>query len=64
MSYKIPIFDLNFDHKEAQAVAEVINDNWISTGPKCNAFENRFAELLNVKHAVSLAIIRLVCIWR
>lgn len=55
MSYKIPLFDLNFDQKEAQAVADAINDNWISTGPRCNAFEKRFAELLNVKHAVSLA---------
>ncbi len=55
MSYKIPLFDLNFDEKEAQAVAEAIKDNWISTGPRCTAFENRFATMLNVNHAIALA---------
>lgn len=55
MSYKIPLFDLNFDEKEAQAVADAIKDNWISTGPRCTAFENRFATMLNVNHAIALA---------
>jgi dTDP-4-amino-4,6-dideoxygalactose transaminase len=53
MSYKIPLFDLNFNEKEGLAVAEAIKDNWISTGPRCKAFEDRFAEMLSVKHAVS-----------
>jgi dTDP-4-amino-4,6-dideoxygalactose transaminase len=53
MKFKIPLFDLNFDEREVQAVAETINDNWISTGPRCKAFEDRFAELLNVNHAIS-----------
>lgn len=53
MSYKIPLFDLNFDEREGQAVIEVIKDNWISTGPRCKAFEDRFSELLNVSHAIS-----------
>lgn len=30
MNYKIPLFDLNFDEREGQAVAEAIKDNWIS----------------------------------
>ena len=53
MSYKIPLFDLNFDEKEGLAVNEVIKANWISTGPKCAEFENRFASMLNAKHAIS-----------
>ncbi|HCT86496.1 MAG: aminotransferase DegT [Bacteroidetes bacterium GWE2_42_24] len=53
MSYKIPLFDLNFDEKEGQAVAEAIKDNWISTGPRCKAFEDRFAMMLQVNHAIS-----------
>jgi dTDP-4-amino-4,6-dideoxygalactose transaminase len=53
MSYKIPLFDLNFDKREGQAVAEAIKDNWISIGPRCKAFEERFANMLNVNHAVS-----------
>ena len=55
MEYKIPLFDLNFDEKEINAVAETIRSNWISTGPKCEELEKEFSELLNVKHAISLA---------
>lgn len=53
MSYKIPLFDLNFNEKEGQAVAQAIKDNWISTGPRCKAFEDRFASMLSVNHAIS-----------
>ena len=55
MSYKIPLFDLNFDKREGQAVAQAIKDNWISTGPGCKAFEARFANMLNVQHAITLS---------
>ena len=55
MDYKIPLFDLNFDEKEEQAVLETIQSKWISTGPKSLAFESKFAEMLHAKHAISLA---------
>jgi dTDP-4-amino-4,6-dideoxygalactose transaminase len=55
MEYKIPLFDLNFDEKEENAVIEVLRSKWISTGPKTAEFENKFADMLNVKHAVALA---------
>lgn len=55
MSYRIPLFDLNFDDAEAQAAYDVIKSGWISTGPKCLEFEEKFAGMLGVKHAVSLA---------
>lgn len=53
--YKIPIFDLNFDDKEEQAVIEVIRSKWISSGPKTIEFENKFASLLHIKHALALS---------
>ena len=53
--YKIPLFDLNFDEKEEQAVLSVLKSKWISTGPKTAEFEDKFAKMLNVKHAVALA---------
>ena len=53
MSYKIPLFDLNFNKKEEDAVLEVIKSKWISAGPKTEEFEKKFAELLNVKYAVT-----------
>lgn len=55
MSFKIPLFDLNFDEREEQAVLETIQSKWISTGPKTAAFEQKFAEMLHVNHAVALA---------
>lgn len=55
MEYKIPLFDLNFDEKEEQAVVETIKSKWISTGPKTAAFENKFAQMLNVRYAVALS---------
>lgn len=55
MSYKIPLFDLNFDQSEENAVLETIRSKWISTGPKVDAFEKRFAEMLNVQHSLALS---------
>ena len=54
MSYKIPLFDLNFDEAEAQAAYDVIKSGWISTGPKCLDLEEKFASMLNVKYACSV----------
>lgn len=53
--YKIPLFDLNFDEKEEQAVVDVLRSKWISTGPKTSEFENKFAEMLDSSYAVALA---------
>ena len=54
MNYTIPLFDLNFDEKEEQAVLETIKSKWISTGPKTAAFESKFEKMFNVNHAVAL----------
>ncbi len=53
--YKIPLFDLNFGEEEIQSVVNTIRSNWISTGPKCEEFENLFADMLNVKYAITLS---------
>jgi dTDP-4-amino-4,6-dideoxygalactose transaminase len=55
MKTKIPLFELNFDNSEEEAVLETIRSRWISTGPKTAKFENLFAEMLNVNHAVALS---------
>ena len=55
MNYKIPLFDLNFDEKEENAVLEVLRTKWISTGPKTAEFEQKFAQMLNVNHAIALS---------
>ena len=55
MSYKIPLFDLNFGEDAIEAVVNTIRSNWISTGPKCEEFEEMFSSMLGTKYAVTLA---------
>ncbi len=54
MGYKIPLFNLNFDEREAQAAYDTIRSGWISTGPKNEQLEQMFTEMLRVGHAVSM----------
>lgn len=54
MKYKIPLFNLNFNKEEEEAVVETLQSKWISTGPKCLELESTFAKMLNSKFAVSL----------
>lgn len=53
--YKIPLFDLNFDDNEEQAVLQVLRSKWISSGPKTAEFESKFADLLDVKYTTALS---------
>ena len=55
MSYRIPLFDLNFSEEEEKAVIDTMKSNWISTGLKCAEFENLFSEMLGIKYSVSLS---------
>ncbi len=55
MSFSIPLFKLNFDQAEEQAVLETIRSKWISTGPKTAEFERNFSEALNVNHSLALS---------
>lgn len=52
--YKIPLFKLNFDEKEAKAAFDTINSGWISTGPKCEELEKMFMEMFDVRYAVAV----------
>lgn len=55
MNYKIPLFDLNFDEKEEQAVLKTLRSKWISTGPKTVEFETLFAQIIKTKYAVAVS---------
>lgn len=55
MNYSIPLFDINFDEQEEQAVLETLRSKWISTGPKTVKFEDKFKAMLNVKHALAVS---------
>ena len=55
MSYRIPLFDLNFDQAEEQAVLDCLRSKWISTGPRTAEFERTFSEMSGGVDAVALA---------
>jgi len=43
------------DEREVQAVAEVLRARWIGTGPKCQEFEEAFAQYKQVPHALGVS---------
>ncbi len=53
--YRIPLFKLNFDEKEENAVLETLRSKWISMGPKCEELEHLFRKMFIVDYAVSLS---------
>jgi dTDP-4-amino-4,6-dideoxygalactose transaminase len=52
---EVPFFDLNYGPEEEEAALETIRSGWISTGSKCEEFEERWAQLHGVEHGVSLS---------
>jgi len=64
--YDIPLFDLNFDEKEALAAADTIRSGWISMGPKCSELEERFAKMMGSRYACAVtnctAALHLACL--
>jgi dTDP-4-amino-4,6-dideoxygalactose transaminase len=54
VKYKIPLYKLNFDKKEQEAILETIKSGWISMGPKVDEFENKFSDMVNVKYSIAM----------
>lgn len=44
--WKIPLFDLNYDKQEQDAVVAVLNSKWLTAGAKTQKFERQFQEYL------------------
>ena len=55
MSDYIPMSKPFLGKTEIDAVVEVLESGWITTGPKCNAFEEEFADFIGASHALSLS---------
>ncbi len=55
MGYDIPLFNLNFDDAEKEAVDAVLDSRWISSGPKTMELEKKFADMLGVKYALAVS---------
>ncbi|MCX7826990.1 MAG: DegT/DnrJ/EryC1/StrS family aminotransferase [Verrucomicrobiae bacterium] len=52
--YQIPLFELNFGREEEDAVARTLQSKWVSTGPRVAELEQKFASMLDAKHAVAV----------
>ncbi len=44
--WKVPLFELNYDHSELEAVQKVLDSQWLTMGEKTSQFESRFGEFL------------------
>lgn len=53
--YNIPLFDLNYDEREVEAVTAVLNSKWISSGPKCMELEDKFKAMLDIPYAYTVS---------
>ncbi len=54
MTINVPLFDLNFDSKEENAVLKTLKSKWISTGPRTIEFEKLFANMIGATYAVAV----------
>jgi dTDP-4-amino-4,6-dideoxygalactose transaminase len=48
--WKVQLFNLNYDHQEEDAVAEVLKSRWITMGEKTASFEVLFGSYMDTKY--------------
>jgi perosamine synthetase len=51
----LPYGRQSIDDADIEAVVEVLKSDWLTTGPKIGEFEERFAEWVGARHAVSFS---------
>ncbi len=51
----IPLFQLNFDEEEINAITETIRGKWISMGPKVMELEKIMQDMLGADHAIAVS---------
>lgn len=54
MSFKVPLFDLNFGKEETAAVVATLESKWLSMGPQCIELEKQFAAMCGSKRGVTV----------
>lgn len=50
----LPFARPSITDREKQAVLEVLDSGWLTTGPRARSFEERFAEVASVRHAIAV----------
>jgi dTDP-4-amino-4,6-dideoxygalactose transaminase len=52
--WRIPLSDIDFDHDEIAAVADVLRSRWLTMGRVTQEFETAFAAYTGAKHALAV----------
>jgi dTDP-4-amino-4,6-dideoxygalactose transaminase len=56
MTWKVPLFDLDLGAAEKAAVMDVLDSQWLTTGPRIERFEHDFAQVLGSEvHCVAVS---------
>lgn len=53
--FEIPLTDVTLGEEEAAAAARVIRSGWVTMGEEVKTFEQEFAQMLDVSHAIAVA---------
>lgn len=48
--WKVQLFELNYDHREEEAVAQVLKSRWITMGECTKSFEEKFGEYIGSEY--------------
>lgn len=54
ISWKVPLFDIDFGEREVDAARGVIRSGWLTMGRITADFERRFADFLGAPHAIAV----------
>lgn len=52
---ELPLFDLQLEESDFDAVAETLRSGWLTLGPRTAAFEEAFAAQLGARHAIAVS---------
>ncbi len=52
---ELPLFDLELQPEDLDAVAETLRSGWLTLGPRTAAFEEAFAAQLGAKHGIAVS---------
>src|ERR1700759_4203800 len=52
---QVPVFDLQLEEQDLEAVADALRSGWLSMGPRTQQFEGAFAAQLGARHAVAVS---------
>lgn len=54
-AFTLPLTDVVVPEADVQAVLDVYRSGWLTMGPRTQAFEHAFAELVGVEHAIAVS---------